>query len=70
MRRYTLLLTALCTWMLTTAQSLTNRIDVLLGDALLHAADASVMVYDLTEGRMLYEHRADKLCRPASVEKV
>ena len=34
MRRYTLLLTALCTWMLTTAQSLTNRIDVLLGDAL------------------------------------
>lgn len=70
MRRYTLLLAALCGWLLTMAQSLTNRIDVLLGDALLHAADASVMVYDLTEGHMLYEHRADKLCRPASVEKV
>ena len=70
MRRYILLLTTLCAWLLTGAQSLTNRIDVLLGDALLYAADASVMVYDLTDGRMLYEHRADKLCRPASVEKV
>lgn len=60
----------LCGSMLMMAQSLTTRIDVLLGDALLHAADASVVVYDLTDDKMLYEHRADKLCRPASVEKV
>lgn len=60
----------LCGSMLMMAQSLTTRIDVLLGDALLHAVDASVVVYDLTDDKMLYEHRADKLCRPASVEKV
>lgn len=70
MRHYTLIITALCVSILVNAQSLTTRIDVLLGDALLHAADASVVVYDLTADKMLYEHRADKLCRPASVEKV
>lgn len=70
MQRYMLLLTMLGGSILMTAQSLTARIDLLLGDALLHTADASVAVYDLTAGRMLYEHRADKLCRPASVEKV
>lgn len=70
MRRYTLILAALCVAWFTNAQSLTTRLDVLLGDALLHASDASVAVYDLTADRMLYEHCADKLCRPASVEKV
>lgn len=60
----------LCGSILMMAQSLTNHLDVLLGDALLHTADASVVVYDLTADKMLYEHRADKLCRPASVEKV
>ena len=60
----------LCGSILMLAQSLTNHLDVLLGDALLHTADASVVVYDLTADKMLYEHRADKLCRPASVEKV
>lgn len=60
----------LCGSILMMAQSLTNHLDVLLGDALLHTADASVIVYDLTADKMLYEHRADKLCRPASVEKV
>ena len=70
MRRYTLLPAMLCGSILMMAQSLTNHLDVLLGDALLHTADASVVVYDLTADKMLYEHRADKLCRPASVEKV
>ncbi|MBR6629780.1 MAG: D-alanyl-D-alanine carboxypeptidase/D-alanyl-D-alanine-endopeptidase [Bacteroidaceae bacterium] len=70
MRRYTLLSAMLCGSILMMAQSLTNHLDVLLGDALLHTADASVVVYDLTADKMLYEHRADKLCRPASVEKV
>lgn len=70
MRRYTFIIAALYASILANAQSLTTRIDVLLGDALLHTADASVAVYDLTADRMLYEHRADKLCRPASVEKV
>lgn len=70
MRRYILILTALCVACLTNAQSLTTSLDVLLGNALLHASDASVAVYDLTANHMLYEHRSDKLCRPASVEKV
>jgi D-alanyl-D-alanine carboxypeptidase/D-alanyl-D-alanine-endopeptidase (penicillin-binding protein 4) len=52
------------------AQSISTRIDALLGDALLNHADASVAVYDLTADRMLYEHRANKLCRPASVQKL
>lgn len=60
----------LCGSILMMAQSLTTHLDVLLGDALLHTADASVVVYDLTADKMIYEHRADKLCRPASVEKV
>lgn len=70
MQRYILILAALCAACLTNAQSLITRLDVLMGDALLHTSDASVAVYDLTADRMLYEHRADKLCRPASVEKV
>ncbi len=70
MRRYTLLPAMLCGSILMMAQSLTTHLDVLLGDALLHTADASVVVYDLTADKMIYEHRADKLCRPASVEKV
>jgi D-alanyl-D-alanine carboxypeptidase/D-alanyl-D-alanine-endopeptidase (penicillin-binding protein 4) len=70
MRHYITLFAILCSVCFANAQSLVNRLDVLLGDALLHASDASVAVYDLTADRMLYEHRADKLCRPASVEKV
>lgn len=70
MQRYILLFVALCTSLLMVSQSLSARIDVLLGDALLYASDASVAVYDLTDDSLLYEHRADKLCRPASVQKV
>ena len=70
MRRYILLYISLCASLSVLSQSLSARLDVLLGDALLHAADASVAVYDLTDDSLLYEHRADKLCRPASVEKV
>ena len=70
MRRYILLYISLWASLSVLSQSLSARLDVLLGDALLHAADASVAVYDLTDDSLLYEHRADKLCRPASVEKV
>lgn len=70
MQRYILLFVTLCVSFPTVSQSLSARIDVLLGDALLYAADASVAVYDLTDDSLLYEHRADKLCRPASVQKV
>ena len=47
MRRYTLIIATLCVSFLVNAQSLTTRIDVLLGDALLHTADASVAVYEI-----------------------
>lgn len=52
------------------AQNVSADIDRLMNDALLTTADASVAVYDLTDDAMLYSHRADKLCRPASVQKV
>ena len=59
MRHYITLFAILCSVCFANAQSLVTRLDVLLGDALLHASDASVAVYDLTADRMLYEHRAD-----------
>ena len=52
------------------AQTMATSIDRLMDDALLTSTDASVAVYDLTADTMLYCHRADKLCRPASVQKV
>lgn len=70
MRRYIQLFTLLFIPIYIGAQNLTTQLDVLLGDALLHHADASVAVYDLTADKMLYEYRADKLCRPASVQKL
>ena len=70
MQRYISLILTLYASLQVFSQSLSARIDVLLGDALLYASDASVAVYDLTDDTLLYEHRADKLCRPASVEKV
>lgn len=51
-------------------QNLSTRMETLLDDALLATADVSVAVYDLTADKLLYEYRADKLCRPASVQKL
>lgn len=51
-------------------RAMTNSIDFLLKGALLDVIDASVMVYDLDDDTLLYAHRADKLVRPASVQKI
>lgn len=70
-KRYLLTLTTLFLLCATgMGQALDTRLEALLDDALLTTADASVAVYDLTDDKLLYEHRADKLCRPASVQKI
>lgn len=52
------------------AQTMAQRIDALLEDNLFVDSDASVAIYDLDDDTLLYEYRAQKLCRPASVTKV
>lgn len=51
-------------------QSLDKALDALLADRLFDTGDVSLMVYDLTTDTLLYSHRAQKLVRPASVQKV
>ncbi len=46
------------------------RIDTLLAHEMPRGAEAGVCIYDLSQGRTLYEHRADKLSRPASTMKL
>lgn len=52
------------------AQGVAQRVESLLDDKLFVDSDASVVVYDLDADTLLFEHRAHKLCRPASVTKV
>lgn len=51
-------------------ENLMNGLNNLLNDKLFHSSDVSVAVYDLTDDKMLFEHRAQKMVRPASVMKV
>ena len=46
------------------------RLDSLVEHGLPRGSSAGMAVYDLTEGRMLYERQADGLCRPASTMKL
>lgn len=46
------------------------RLDTLVKHNLPRGAAAGICIYDLSAGRTLYEHRADKLSRPASTMKV
>lgn len=46
------------------------RIDTLVKHNLPRGAAAGICIYDLSAGRTLYEHQADKLSRPASTMKV
>ena len=50
--------------------NLVEGLNTLLKDKMFENSDASVVVYDLTADSMLFEHRAHKLVRPASVMKV
>ena len=52
------------------AQLLSNSLRELLNDNLFIDSDVSLVVYDLDDDTLLFEHRAQKLCRPASVTKV
>ena len=49
---------------------LTNGLNNLLNDKMFRSSDVSVAVYDLTDDKMLFEHRAHKMVRPASVMKI
>ena len=46
------------------------RIDTIVKHELPLGGNAGICIYDLTAGRTLYEHQADKLSRPASTMKV
>lgn len=46
------------------------RIDTLVKHNLPRGAAAGICIYDLSAGRTLYEHQADRLSRPASTMKV
>lgn len=50
--------------------ALRKELGALLNDKLFDTGDVSLMVYDLTADTLLYSHRAHKLVRPASVQKV
>lgn len=49
---------------------LAARLDSLIAHRLPKGSDVGLSVYDLTAGRMLYEHQADRLSRPASTMKL
>ena len=46
------------------------RLDTIVKHSLPRGASAGICIYDLSAGRTLYEHQADKLSRPASTMKV
>lgn len=51
--------------------SLTDKLDELItSDPLLKTSEVGIVVHDLTTGKELYAYQADKLYRPASIEKV
>ena len=52
------------------AQNFKVAMDSLLGDKLFDDSDVSVAVYDLNDDTLVYAHRAQKMCRPASVLKL
>lgn len=50
---------------------LTNELNKLISsDPLLKTSEVGIVVHDLTAGKELYSYQADKLYRPASIEKV
>lgn len=50
---------------------LTDELNKLIStDPLLKTSEVGIVVHDLTAGKELYSYQADKLYRPASIEKV
>ena len=65
------LLMWICTCCLLVARPLAGQLDSLLSvTPLMRTSEAGIAVYDLTAGTSVYRYQADKLYRPASVEKV
>ena len=58
-------------WICTCCLLVAGQLDSLLSvTPLMRTSEAGIAVYDLTAGISVYRHQADKLYRPASVEKV
>lgn len=57
-------------WQTATAQPLAARLDRLVADTLLADSEVGIAVYDLDDDTLLYSHQADKLYRPASIQKL
>lgn len=54
-----------------TAQTIDKNIDSLINRySFLETSEVGILVYDLTDRKELYRHQAEKLYRPASVEKI
>ena len=52
------------------ASTLSARLDSLLNDTLLSRSEVGLIVYDLNDDTLLYSYQADKLYRPASIQKI
>ena len=53
------------------AQTLVEKIDALLAsESILKTSEAGIAIYDLTADKPVYTYQAEKLYRPASIEKV
>lgn len=52
------------------SSSLSSRLDTLIKQMLPVGSNVGIAVYDLTDGRPLYEYQADMLSRPASTMKL
>ncbi|MCF2594082.1 D-alanyl-D-alanine carboxypeptidase/D-alanyl-D-alanine-endopeptidase [Bacteroides caecigallinarum] len=53
------------------SQTIAHRIDSLINNSsFLNTSEVGILVYDLTSKKELYRYQAEKLYRPASVEKV
>ncbi|MGL4851763.1 MAG: D-alanyl-D-alanine carboxypeptidase/D-alanyl-D-alanine endopeptidase [Phocaeicola sp.] len=60
----------LCSTLALQAQSKVDVLNKLLSDPLLKSSQLGVAVFDLTSGQSLFQHNAQQLFRPASVQKV
>ena len=68
-----ILLFVLCACLTVTAsaQTLAEKLDALVSTAsILRTSEVGICVYDLTAGIPIYRYQADKLYRPASIEKI
>ena len=70
MRTITTAIVILLTHLVAQAQEIASAMDSLLRDDLFKSSDVSVVIYDLDDDKSIYSHRADKMCRPASVLKL